>query len=36
MEAVLGKMTDNSFVCEKDKERKELATRIENILATLN
>jgi len=29
MEAVLGKMNDNSFVIEKDKERKELSTRIE-------
>jgi hypothetical protein len=36
MEAVLGKMNDNSFVREKDKERKELSTRIEKILATLN
>ncbi len=36
MEAVLGKMTDNSFVREKDKERMELSTRIENILAALH
>jgi hypothetical protein len=36
MEAVLGKMTDNSFVREKDRERKELSLRIENILATLS
>ena len=36
MEAVLGKMNDNSFVREKDRERKELSLRIENILATLN
>ena len=36
MEAVLGKMADNSFVREKDMERKELSTRIENILAALN
>jgi len=36
MEAVLGKMNDNSFVHEKDKERKELSTRIGNILAKLN
>jgi hypothetical protein len=36
MEAVLGKMTDNSFVREKDKERKELSTIIENILGKLN
>ncbi len=36
MEAVLGKMTDNSFVREKDRERKELSLRIENILAKLN
>lgn len=35
MEAVLGKMNDNSFVREKDKERMELSTRIENILAKL-
>ena len=35
MEAVLGKMNDNSFVIEKDKERKELSTRIENILTKL-
>jgi hypothetical protein len=31
----LGKMNDNSFVREKDKERMELSTRIENILAKL-
>ena len=36
MEAVLGKMNDNSFVREKDRERKELSLRIENILAQLN
>jgi hypothetical protein len=36
MEAVLGKMTDNSFVREKDRERKELSLRIENILVKLN
>lgn len=36
MEAVLGKMTDNSFVREKDRERKELSLRIESILATLS
>ena len=36
MESVLGKMADNSFVREKDMERKELSTRIENILAALN
>ena len=36
MEAVLGKMADNSFVREKDMERKELSTRIENILAAFN
>jgi hypothetical protein len=36
MEAVLGKMTDNSFVREKDKEKMELSTRIENILAALH
>ena len=36
MEAVLGKMNDNSFVREKDRERKELSLRIENILATLS
>jgi hypothetical protein len=36
MEAVLGKMTDNSFVREKDRERKELSLRIENILEALN
>ena len=36
MESVLGKMADNSFVREKDMERKELSTRIENILAAFN
>jgi hypothetical protein len=36
MEAVLGKMADNGFVREKDMERKELSTRIENILAAFN
>lgn len=36
MEAVLGKMTDNSFVREKDRERQELSLRIENILEALN
>ena len=36
MEAVLGKMTDNSFVREKDRERKELSLRIENIQEALN
>jgi hypothetical protein len=35
MEAVLGKLNDNSFIREKDKERKILATTIENILAKL-
>ncbi len=35
MEAVLGKMNDNGFVREKDRERKELLARIENILAVL-
>ncbi|MFN5020613.1 MAG: DUF4954 family protein [bacterium] len=36
MEAVLGKLNDNSFILEKDKERKALSTTIENILAKLN
>ena len=35
MEAVLGKLNDNGFIREKDKERKELSTTIQNILAKL-
>ena len=35
MDAVLGKMNDNSFIREKDRERQELSMRIENILAKM-